>query len=218
MPFTFIPELLLAVAGALGVPSFSSLFVNRLIKKEVDEFGPDPQEPVDSSGVPMGALERDFQRMLRKYYGHGLSAARINLTTSVSFSVLGGVVLLGGAGMAVWKAETSGEFYSAMVTSVAGLVMSVVATLFHRRADKALAHLTEQTRNLRADMAVERDARQAVALLDKVQNPALKAQLEAALILKFAQAEIPVLNGINLNEVPDFSGFEASVPAPASSN
>uniref|UniRef100_UPI002F908A5D TRADD-N-associated membrane domain-containing protein n=1 Tax=Streptomyces longwoodensis TaxID=68231 RepID=UPI002F908A5D len=173
---------------------------------------------MDSSGVPVGPLERDFQKMLRKYYGHGLSAARINLTTSVSFSVLGGVILLGGAGMAVWRAETTGEFYSAMVISVSGLVMSVVATLFHRRADKALAHLTDQTRNLRADMAVERDARQAVALLEKVQDQALKARLEAALILKFAQAEIPNLSGIGLQGISAAAGVKASVPAPASSN
>lgn len=218
MPFSIIPELLLAALGALGVPSLSSLFVNRQIKKEVDELGPEPQESVDSSGVPVGPLERDFQKMLRKYYGHGLSAARINLTTSVSFSVLGGVILLGGAGMAVWRAETTGEFYSAMVISVSGLVMSVVATLFHRRADKALAHLTDQTRNLRADMAVERDARQAVALLEKVQDQALKARLEAALILKFAQAEIPNLSGIGLQGISAAAGVKASVPAPASSN
>ncbi len=152
--------------------------------------------------------------MLRKYYGHGLSQARINQVTSVSFSVLGGLVLLGGVGLAIWKAETTGEFYSAMVTSVAGLVMSVVATLFHRRADKALAHLTEQTRHLRADMAVERDARQAVALLEKVQNPALKAQLEAALILKFAQAEIPALNGVNLNGTVGLTTSDARVSSP----
>ncbi|MFF9359622.1 TRADD-N-associated membrane domain-containing protein [Streptomyces griseoluteus] len=214
----FIPEALIALLSVLGVPSVSSLIVDRLIKKEVDQLGPEPEGLVDSSGAPGGTLERDFQQMLRKYYGHGLSAARINLVTSVSFSVLGGFVLLGGAGMAVWKSETTGEFYSAMVTSVSGLVMSVVAALFHRRADKSLAHLTEQTRNLRADMAVERDARQAVALLEKVKNPALKAQLEAALILKFAQAKIPVLSGVNLNDIPTATGLEAPVPAPASSN
>ncbi|MEV5289930.1 hypothetical protein AB0K64_01660 [Streptomyces sp. NPDC053741] len=218
MPFSFLVELLVGALAALGVPSLSSLFVSRRIEKEVDELGPEPPETVDSSGVPVGPLERDFQKMLRKYYGHGLTAARINLTTSVSFSVMGGLVLLGGAGMAVWKAETTGEFYAAMVTSVAGLVMSVVATLFHRRADKALAHLTTQTRTLRADMAVERDARQAVALLEKVQNPALKAQLEAALILKFAKAQVPELVGINWNGVPSSNGFEVPAPASASSN
>jgi hypothetical protein len=211
-----IVQVLLAAVSAMGVSGISSWLVDRSIKKEVDQLGPEPDG--DSSGTDTRALERDFTKMLRKYYGHGLSQARINQVTSVSFSVLGGLVLLGGVGLAIWKAETTGEFYSAMVTSVAGLVMSVVATLFHRRADKALEHLTEQTRNLRADMATERDARQAVALLEDVKNPALKAQLQAALILKFAQAEIPVLNGVNLNGAVTITGPEVTAPTPLSPN
>lgn len=215
-----IVQLLLAAVSAMSVSGISSWLVDRSIKKEVDQLGMEPETDAEpSSGDSRTrALEKDFTKMLRKYYAHGLSQARINQVTSVSFSVLGGLVLLGGVGLAIWKAETTGEFYAAIVTSLAGLVMSVVATLFHRRADKALEHLTDQTRNLRADMATERDARQAVALLDDVQNPALKSQLQAALILKFAQAEIPVLSGVNLNGAVTTNGSEATVPTPTSLN
>jgi hypothetical protein len=207
-----IVQVLLAAVSAMGVSGISSWLVDRSIKKEVDQLDMEPETDPSSGDSRTRTLEKDFTKMLRKYYAHGLSQARINQVTSVSFSVLGGLVLLGGVGLAIWKAETTGEFYAAIVTSVAGLVMSIVATLFHRRADKALEHLTDQTRNLRADMATERDARQAVALLDDVQNPALKSQLQAALILKFAQAEIPVLDGVNLNGATTANGSEATVP------
>ncbi|MEV6436308.1 TRADD-N-associated membrane domain-containing protein [Streptomyces anulatus] len=211
---SILVQVLFALLGTLGVPSVSTFLVDRLIKKEVDQLGPGPVD-----GAPVGTLERDFQQMLRKYYAHGLTAARINLVTSVSFSVLGGLVLLGGVSLAIWKSETDGELYAAMVASLAGLVMSIAAILFHRRADKSLAHLTEQTRNLRADMAVERDVRQAVAILEKIEVPALKAQLEAALVLKLAQAEIPVLHGINLNGTGSVSAASTmTMPESASVN
>ncbi|WP_413757195.1 TRADD-N-associated membrane domain-containing protein [Streptomyces sp. MMBL 11-3] len=208
-----IVQILLAALSTMGVSGISSWLVDRSIKKEVDQLDMEPETDPSSGDSRTRTLEKDFTKMLRKYYAHGLSQARINQVTSVSFSVLGGLVLLGGVGLAIWKAETTGEFYAAIVTSVAGLVMSVVATLFHRRADKALEHLTDQTRNLRADMATERDARQAVELLDDVQNPALKSQLQAALILKFAQAEIPVLNGVHLNGTTATKESEVTVPA-----
>lgn len=215
-----IVQLLLAAVSAMGVSGISSWLVDRSIKKEVDQLDMEPETESDpaSGDSRTRTLEKDFTKMLRKYYAHGLSQARINQVTSVSFSVLGGLVLLGGVGLAIWKAESTGEFYAAIVTGVAGLVMSVIATLFHRRADKALEHLTVQTRNLRADMATERDARQAVALLDDVQHPALKAQLQAALILKFAQAEIPALSGFSLNGATAATGSETAVPSPTSLN
>ncbi|MFJ8787039.1 hypothetical protein [Streptomyces sp. NPDC102476] len=43
--------------------------------------------------------------------------------------------------------------------------------------------MESQTQSLRKDMKVERDARQAIELLEDVTDPALKAHLQAALIL-----------------------------------
>ncbi|MYU48404.1 hypothetical protein GTV15_20705 [Streptomyces sp. SID7803] len=49
--------------------------------------------------------------------------------------------------------------------------MTVIGTLFHRRADLALKHMESQTQSLRLDMKVERDAGQAIRLLEDVDDP-----------------------------------------------
>ncbi|MFE5406955.1 hypothetical protein ACFQ9Z_37890 [Streptomyces sp. NPDC056580] len=76
------------------------------------------------------------------------------------------------------------------------LMMTVIGTLFHRRADLTLKHMESQTQSLRQDMKVERDAGQAIRLLKDVDDLALKAHLQAALILKFSAAELPELGGV----------------------
>ncbi|MFI2640305.1 hypothetical protein [Kitasatospora sp. NPDC018614] len=56
--------------------------------------------------------------------------------------------------------------------------------------------MESQTQSLRQDMNAERDAGQAVRLLEDVGDPALKAHLQAALILKFSAAELPEFGGV----------------------
>ncbi|MFF7975031.1 hypothetical protein [Streptomyces sp. NPDC007905] len=109
---------------------------------------------------------------------------------------MGGLVLLSGVGMAIFKTETTGDQYASVTASVAGLVMTVIGTLFHLRADLALKHMESQTQSLRQDMKVERDAGQAIRLLEDVDDPALKAHLQAALILKFSAAKLPESDGV----------------------
>ena len=56
--------------------------------------------------------------------------------------------------------------------------------------------MESQTQSLRQDMNPEWDAGQAIKLLEDVTDPALKAHLQAALILKFSAAKLPELNGV----------------------
>ncbi|WP_345113937.1 TRADD-N-associated membrane domain-containing protein [Streptomyces drozdowiczii] len=140
--------------------------------------------------------ETRFARLLIEYYAYGLTQARRSFSVSLTCSVLGGLVLLAGIGMAILRAESTGDQYASVTASVAGLLMTVIGTLFHRRADLALKHMESQTQSLRLDMKVERDAGQAIRLLEDVDDPALKAHLQAALILKFSAAKLPELNGL----------------------
>lgn len=143
-----------------------------------------------------GIVDTRFARLLIEYYAYGLTQASRSFSVSLSCSILGGLVLISGVGMAIFKAESAGEQYASVTASVAGLVMTVIGTLFHRRADLALKHMESQTQSLRQDMKVERDAGQAVRLLEDVDDPALKAHLQAALILKFSAAKLPELGGV----------------------
>ncbi|MCM1941783.1 hypothetical protein NC239_26650 [Streptomyces sp. G3] len=140
--------------------------------------------------------ETRFAKLLIEYYAYGLTQARRSFGVSLTCSVLGGLVLLTGIGMAIFKAESTGDQYASVTASVAGLLMTVIGTLFHRRADQALKHMESQTQSLRQDMKVERDAGQAIRLLEDVDDPALKAHLQAALILKFSAAKLPELGGV----------------------
>ncbi|MFI6494751.1 hypothetical protein [Streptomyces sp. NPDC050564] len=143
-----------------------------------------------------GTADTRFARLLIEYYAYGLTQASRSFSVSLSCSVLGGLVLLSGVAMAILKADTTGDQYASVTASVAGLLMTAIGTLFHRRADQALKHMESQTQSLRQDMKVERDASQAIRLLDGVDDSALKSHLQAALILKFAAAKLPELEGV----------------------
>ncbi|MFF9819458.1 hypothetical protein [Streptomyces sp. NPDC014006] len=171
------------------------------LRQEV--FGPAAVEP-EPNGTVEGehSAETRFAKLLIEYYAYGLTQARRSFSVSLTCSVMGGLVLLAGIGMAIFRAESTGDQYASVTASVAGLLMTVIGTLFHRRADLALKHMESQTQSLRQDMKVERDAGQAIRLLEDVKDPALKAHLQAALILKFSAAKLPELDGVLKPAVP----------------
>lgn len=144
----------------------------------------------------MPAADQRFAALLIESYAYGLTQARRSFSVSLSCSVLGGVVLLSGISMAIFRADSTGGQYASVTSSVSGLLMTVIGTLFHRRADLALKHMEAQTQSLRQDMKVERDAGQAIRLLEDVEDPVLKAHLQAALILKSSAAKLPELGGL----------------------
>ncbi|MFE5741118.1 TRADD-N-associated membrane domain-containing protein [Streptomyces celluloflavus] len=135
--------------------------------------------------------EHTFAVLLADYYAHGLAQAQRSSFVSLVFSGFGCLMLFVGVGLAIWRSETTGDLYATMVTNVTGIVTGVVGVLFHRQARRALEHLEGQTRLLRQDMRLERGVRQAIRLVEEVEDPALKAQLQAALVLQFAEASLP---------------------------
>ncbi|MFD4523263.1 hypothetical protein ACFWP7_04875 [Streptomyces sp. NPDC058470] len=153
-------------------------------------------QPVAEGTAPQDPSQQRFAKLLVQYYAHGLVQARRSFSVSLTYSALGGLVLLTGVGLAIFRAETTGDLYASVTASVAGLLTSCISILFHRRADAALKHLEKQGEKLQQDMKSERDAGQAVRLLGEVDDPALKAHLQAALILKFSAAKLPELNGV----------------------
>ncbi|MDV9175969.1 hypothetical protein R6V09_38350 [Streptomyces sp. W16] len=204
-----------AIAAALYLvgSKFVMPFVQRLTRVEIDSerrrlltevLGETPETDLDgktdaeSRSHPdlENQTETRFAKLLVEYYAYGLVQARRSFSASLTCSILGGLVLISGVGMAIFKAESTGDQYASVTASVAGLVMTVIGTLFHKRADAALKHMESQTQSLRQDMKVERDAGQAIKLLENVTDPTLRAHLQAALILKFSAATLPELNGV----------------------
>lgn len=132
-----------------------------------------------------------FTVLLVDYYAYGLTQARRSFAVSLSFSFFGGLVLTAGVALAIFHANTNGEAYAAVVTSLAGVLTSSIGVLFHRQAAHALKHMEEQTNNLRQDMKTERDVDTAIELLNQVADKGLQSWLQAALVLQFTDANLP---------------------------
>ncbi|WP_234330901.1 TRADD-N-associated membrane domain-containing protein [Streptomyces sp. NRRL F-4474] len=139
----------------------------------------------------LGDRRDDFTPILVEYYAYGLTQARSSFGTSQRFAGAGAAILLLGIGLAVRKAETGGELYLGIVTSATGLVTTLIGQLFHRRADIALQHMADQTAALRDDRRAAETTQQAIGLLETVDDPELRARLQAGLIMKLSGAELP---------------------------
>ncbi|MEU2624602.1 hypothetical protein ABZ642_41930 [Streptomyces sp. NPDC007157] len=174
----------------------------RRLQAEVLGETPAPETAPEKSDGPPGRPDPEdqadtrFAKLLIEYYAYGLIQARRSFSVSLSCSILGGLILIAGVGMAIFKAESTGEQYASITASVSGFLTTGIGTLFHRRADLALKHMESQTQSLRQDMKVERDAGQAIKLLEDVDDLSLRAHLQAALILKFSAAKLPDLGGV----------------------
>ncbi|MET9789075.1 TRADD-N-associated membrane domain-containing protein [Streptomyces canus] len=151
-----------------------------------------------SSATTIAAQQRidddRFAELLVAYYDYGLSQARRSFFSSQVFSGFGAGILLFGIALAIWRAETSGDMYAGIVTSTSGVVATIIGQLFHRRADLALTHMATQTDALRDDMRSERSTEQALMLLAEVEDPEIKARLQAGLIMKLSGAEMPTFS------------------------
>ncbi|MER5730100.1 hypothetical protein ABT084_17460 [Streptomyces sp. NPDC002138] len=143
----------------------------------------------------LGDRRDDFTPLLVEYYAYGLTQARSSFATSQRFSAFGATILLLGVGLAVWKAESTGDLYLGIVTSSVGVVVTLIGQLFHRRADLALRHMSEQTASLRDDRRAAETTQQAIGLLAQVADPELRARLQAGLIMKLSGAELPPPRG-----------------------
>ncbi|MGW4049156.1 TRADD-N-associated membrane domain-containing protein [Streptomyces sp. NPDC004721] len=166
--------------------------------------------------LAQGLLDHEqdqFTKLLVDFYAFGLVQARRSFSVTLSCSALGGLVLIVGVALAIFTADTNGPQYASITASVAGLLTTAIGTLFHRRADLALKHMESQTQLLRQDMKVERDAGLAVRLLGEVEDPALRAHLQAALILKFSAAKLPELGGV-LKPVDSVSALGSNAALP----
>jgi membrane protein implicated in regulation of membrane protease activity len=171
------------------------------------------QEPFAMPAVQGTAHQAKFAVLLVDYYAYGLTQARRSFMVSLSFSILGGLVLITGVALAIFHANTNGQAYAAVITSIAGVLTSSIGVLFHQLAARALKHMEEQTNKLRQDMKAEHDASAAIDLLGDVADTKLRGWLQAALILQFTGAELPnigPLEGTDSSPAVDLNGHPRS--------
>jgi hypothetical protein len=124
----------------------------------------------------------------------------------MSFSVLGGAVLVLGVALAIFRADTGGQVAGAAITSAAGVLTAGLSQLFRDQSTKALKHLESQAVELRKDVRAQINAGTAQHLLEEVADDQLRSRLQAALILEFTAAKLPNFDGIQVPQAGNLNG------------
>lgn len=137
------------------------------------------------------ARDAVYDQLLINDYALGLTQARRAFNVSMSFSILGGIVLVLGVALAIFRADTGGQVAGAAITSGAGVLTSGLSQLFREQSTKALKHLENQATELRKDVRVQTNAGAAQRLLNEIADDELRGRLQAALILEFTGAKLP---------------------------
>jgi hypothetical protein len=168
--------------------------------------GQSPEGETPSKGIQGEARDLVYDRLLINDYALGLTQARRAFNVSMSFSILGGVVLIFGIGLAIFRAETRGQIAGAAITSAAGVLTSGLSQLFRDQSTRALRHLESQAVELRKDVRAQVDSGTALRLLEEISDNELRSHLQAALILKFTGAVLPNLKGSSGHSKGDLNG------------
>jgi hypothetical protein len=143
---------------------------------------------------PVPTREEVYDKLLIEDYALGMAHARRAFNASMAFSVLGGIVLVFGVALAIFRVDTGGQIASAVITSLAGVLTTGLSQLFRDQSAKALKHLESQAVELRKDVRAQTNAATALRLLEEIDDPELRSRLQAALILEFTGAKLPDLN------------------------
>ncbi|MFD6825891.1 hypothetical protein ACFWC5_36950 [Streptomyces sp. NPDC060085] len=187
------------LAGALSSGGIAVKGFTRAVDRERAQLTEELLRDEGPRTEPATPEEKDsakFTKLLIRYYSYGLTQARASFYVSLFASIIGGAVLITGIGLAIYRADTIGDQYASIVSSVAGLLTVAIGSLFHKRADSALQHMEAQSRGLREDMKAQSDLDKAIELLTQEEDPTIRAHLRAALILKLSAAELPELGGV----------------------
>jgi hypothetical protein len=174
-----------------------------------DGDGASKQQPSDDEPEPP-PRSSVYDQLLINDYALGLTQARRAFNVSMVFSVLGGLVLVLGVSLAIFRAATGGQVAGAAITSAAGVLTSGLSQLFRGQSAKALKHLETQATELRRDVRAQTNADAAQRLLGDVADVGLRGRLQAALILQFTGATLPDVGPV-FQELP--GGLNGAAPS-----
>jgi hypothetical protein len=86
----------------------------------LDEPSPAAELHVETN--PVSESETTYDKLLINDYALGLTQARRAFNVSTMFSILGGIVLIVGVALAIFRADTGGQVAGAIITSSAGVL------------------------------------------------------------------------------------------------
>jgi Cyanobacterial TRADD-N associated 2-Transmembrane domain len=124
-------------------------------------------------------------RMVIKYYNQGHRQASVSFILSMTFAILGFIVV---AVAAIGYIRNPDQLGTTVVTGIVGAINEVVSFLFFQRADKGRELMMGLVDRLRDDREKERQFAAAIGTIGQVENSGVRDALRAAVTLQFSGA------------------------------
>ena len=115
------------------------------------------------------------------FLNQALRQAGIAFNLSIYFMILGGLIVLVAAILAISRFAGSPSHGIALISGVSGLLIGTSGAAFSRRADKARKHLSEQAVMMQTQLVSERKFSQVVDLLTGIRDDKLNDQARMTL-------------------------------------
>ncbi|WP_280234763.1 TRADD-N-associated membrane domain-containing protein [Nocardia cyriacigeorgica] len=125
--------------------------------------------------APSAADRRET--FLLEFMNQALSQANTTFVLSMLFTALGALIMLGGVGLAIFRPADSGVDYMSVLSSAAGLTISVCGGVFVHQAYMARRHVTRRADLVHQDIRSDRAFERATSLIDKVVDTELRDQI-----------------------------------------
>jgi hypothetical protein len=122
---------------------------------------------------------RRQEAILREIYTQGLVQARLSFYISMIFAAAGGIALLSGVALAVFRAPSHGQQYATIVAALSGTVVSLISALFFAQANATRKNMGNQAVMLREESQDDRRINTSRELIVSVTDEATRNQLQA---------------------------------------
>jgi hypothetical protein len=132
------------------------------------------------------------------FLNQALRQAGIAFNLSIAFMVLGGLIVLTAAILAIGKFAGSPSHGIALVSGAGGLLIGTSGAAFSRRSDKARKHLAEQAAMMQSQFVTEQKFSQVVDLLTGIRDDKLNDQARMTLAARIMD-ELNKSSGASLN-------------------
>ena len=140
-------------------------------------------------------------RMVIKYYNQGHRQASVSFILSMTFAILGFIVV---AVAVIGYVRNPDQLGTTVVTGVVGAINEVVSFLFFQRADKGRELMMGLVDRLRDDREKERQFAAAIGTIGQVENSGVRDALRAAVTLQFSGASTTLSDITTLAESDTF--------------
>ncbi|MFD4351573.1 hypothetical protein ACFWPX_03390 [Nocardia sp. NPDC058518] len=145
----------------------------------------------DAEAVRVSDSMEKQEAILREMYTQGLAQARNSFRVSLTFAVIGALVLLAGIALAIWNAPGTGDQYASIVATTAGIVINLTSSLFFIQSNRARRSMTEQAVLLREESREDRRLSAARELVAAVSDESLRDDVRARLAVMLLSAPVP---------------------------